>query len=239
MSGIVYAGKDFSELCSAEVVERAAHAVSFDAFDVPGRAGARLSSSRAGTMELRVRLFLDPGFDPGPEGLSLARRRLRSWLFCAGGGELSLPDEPGLFWRDALCTDAGEWDSLFSDGSCEVTFTLLDPVAYGRERTEAGSSFTVGGTWRTWPTFSLTAEEGGSVCVTDASTGDYVLVEREFAGGETVTVGCEAETCEVDGEDARAEVALGSDFFALEPGDASLELAGCTSCTTSFYERWL
>lgn len=60
-----------------------------------------------------------------------------------------LPDEPELEYRDAVCTDAGSWSSLFEDGEGEVVFTLLDPVAYGRERTETGAAFEVGGSWPT------------------------------------------------------------------------------------------
>lgn len=43
---------------------------------------------------------------------------------------------------------------------------------------------------------------------------------------------------EIDGADARDCVALASDFFALDPGDVSLLLSGCTYVETRFTERW-
>lgn len=74
---------------------------------------------------------------------------------------------------------------------------------------------------------------------TDAASGAYVLVEHEFAGGETVTIDCASEAVTIDGTDARAEVALGSDFFALNPGSAELGFSGCSSHITAFHERRL
>ncbi|HJG41099.1 hypothetical protein [Bifidobacterium pullorum] len=44
MRSIVYAGNDFSEICSAEVIERAASPIVAEAMAVPGRAGALLVS---------------------------------------------------------------------------------------------------------------------------------------------------------------------------------------------------
>ena len=60
---------------------------------------------------------------------------------------------------------AGAWSSLFEDGGGTVDFMLLDPVAYGMERSEVGTSFEVGGTWPAWPAFELVAAAGPAVQV--------------------------------------------------------------------------
>ena len=239
MRSIVYCGQDFSELCSAEVVGRTATPVTAEAVDVPGRAGALLVSGRVPPVSVTVRLFLDVGYKLDATALADARHRLSFWLCAPGGGDLVLPDEPELVYRDALMIDAGEWSKLFSDGQCEVTFTLFDPVAYGMERSERGSSFDVGGTHGTWPVFTMVSASGPYIRVADLGTGEYVLIEHTFAGGETVVVDCESESVNIDGADARADVAFGSDFFALVPGGCRLVYSGCDSHVAEFRERWV
>ena len=237
MRSIVFNGVDFSEFCSAEVVEKAALPIVANTMTVPGRAGALLVSGRIPPRAVRVRLFMDARYKPGTNGLADIRHRVYSALASTGGGTLRLPDEPELEYRDAVCTDAGAWSSLFEDGHGDVEFALLDPVAYGMERVERGASFEVGGTWPTWPTFELVASAGSAVQVGFA--GKVVRVEYAFLGGEAVIIDCEHEGATVDGVDARADVTLSSDFFSLVPDDCTLTFSGCSSHATDFHERWL
>lgn len=237
MRSIVYNGVDLSEWCSAEVVEKVALPVVPETMTVPGRAGALLVSGRIPPRLVRVRLFMDAGYKPGANGLADIRHRVYSALCSKAGGTLRLPDEPEYEYHDAICVDAGEWSSLFEDGKGEVVFTLLDPVAYGRARAEAGAAFEVGGSWPTWPTFELVAAAGS---VLQAGCGGaLVRVEHAFAGGEVVRIDCESEGVTIDGVDARASVTLSSDFFSLVPGGCELSFSGCTSHMTTFNERWL
>jgi len=237
MRSIVYSGIDLSEWCSAEVIEKVALPIVPETMVVPGRAGALLVSGRISPRLVRVRLFMDAAFRPGTNGLADIRHRVYSALCSASGGTLRLPDEPELEYRDAVCTDAGTWSSLFEDGEGEVVFTLLDPVAYGRERAEAGTAFEVGGSWPTWPTFELVTSAGSAVQV---GCGDaFVRVEYAFSGGEVVHIDCAIEGVTVDGVDARADVALVSDFFSLSPGNVTLAFSGCSTHVTTFHERWL
>lgn len=242
---IKFGGHDFSSFSTAEVVLPAAHGIVVDAAEVPGRAGAVLLSARIPPKTLRVRLFLDLKDDEDAAGLSAVRHEAASWLAPDAGGDLELPGEPGLVYRDTVCTDAGTWDALFEDGSCELVFTAFDPVAWGQEReasAAAGSaelSLLVGGTYRTWPTFVMEASAGSSVVVEDVGAGARVEVERAFLGGEEVVVDCSAGRAWVDGEAADADVTLDSDFFWLEPGSHELSFTGCADFTTNFTERWL
>lgn len=237
MRSIVYNGIDLSEWCSAEVVEKVAMPVVPDTMVVPGRAGALLVSCRVPPRLVRVRLFMDTGFRPGTNGLADIRHRAYSALCSTAGGTLRLPDEPELEYRDAVCADAGSWSSLFEDGEGEVVFTLLDPVAYGRERTETGTAFEVCGSWPACPRFELVASAGSAVQV---GCGDAIVrVEHAFSGGEVVRIDCEGEGVTIDGVDARADVTLANDFFSLAPGSCELSFTGCSSHTTSFRERLL
>jgi phage-related protein len=237
MRSIVHNGIDLSEWCSAEVVEKVALPVVPDTMVVPGRAGALLVSGRMPPRLARVRLFMDAGFGPGTNGLADIRHGVYSALCSTSGGTLRLPDEPELEYRDVVCTDAGSWSSLLEDGEGEVAFALLDPVAYGRARSETGATFEVGGSWPTWPTFELVASSGPAIQA--GNGGELVRIERAFSGGEVVRIGYETEGVTVDGIDARAYVTLASDFFSLSPGSCELSFTGCTSHATALHERWL
>lgn len=239
MRSIRYAGNDFSELCSAEVVARAPLPVVTDAMPVPGRAGALLVSGRVPASDVTVRLFLDMGFKGSENALADARHNLAFWLCLLGGGELVLPDEPERVYRDAVMVDVGDWSSLFSDGKCDVTFRLYDPVAYGLKRVERTSTFEVGGTWPTWPEFALVASAGDGLSVSCPALGTAIALDYAFAGGEAVVIDSEAEDVRINDAAARDVVTLSSDFLALEPGNCTLAFSGCSYAETRFFERWL
>lgn len=238
MSSLTYNGHDFSDYVTAELVEPAGHALSPRALMVPGRPGAALLGCELPPRVLRVRLFLDAGISLDADERSEVRHALYGWLAAPSGAELELPGEPGLSWRDAMVTDASDWDSLFEDGSCELAFTCFDPVAYGEGKSSAASTLTVGGTWATWPVVEMTALAGSSVKVADG-LGRYVLVEREFAAGDVVLLDFASEAVTVDGADASADVAVESTFFSLAPGSHSLTFSGCSAHTVAWTERWL
>lgn len=187
-----------------------------------GRAGAALLGGEVEPRVLSVRLFWDAGRDLGDAGRAEVRRRLRSWLLAPEGGELTVPGDPAVTYRDAVCTGCGGWSSLFEDGSCEVEFTCFDPIGYGRLVETGETPVGVGGTWRTWPEVRLVASAGGSVEVFDAEGGRSVRLERTFRMGDAVELDFLAETARVNGEDASADVTLASDFFAFEPGVRAL-----------------
>ena len=95
MRSIAYAGHDFSELCSAEVVGRSVNSLVAEAMEVPGRAGALPVSSRVAPSEVTVRLFLDLGLKADTDALAEARHKLAFWLCVPGGGELVLLSRNG------------------------------------------------------------------------------------------------------------------------------------------------
>lgn len=259
---IAYAGRDLSGWTVAEWRRPAAHGMVVEAAEVPGRPGAAHLSSRLAPCEIRVRLYLDlPDLHPA-EDLGAYRRELAAALFSEAPAELALPGEEGLAYRDAVCTDASAWSHLFSDGSCELVFVALDPVAWGAEDgfgpvavAEASGSAAGGGdqgasglgvwlghvpgTAPTWPAFELAAAAGEAVEVRCEPGGEpFVRVERPFEGGEEVVIDCGAARAWVDGEAADADVALGSAYFPLAPGSARLGFSGVSSYAASYRARW-
>ena len=238
MRSIIYAGNDFSPICSAQVIERSANPIAAEVMEVPGRAGSEVVSTYIPPTDVRVKLFLDPGFDAGPAELAEMRHLVRSWLCVPGGGTLVLPDDPEREYRDALLIAASAWSQLFESGECEITFTLFDPISYGMARIEREASFEVGGTWDTLPEFRLVASAGSALQVSKPATGELLRVEHGFAGGEAVVIDCAEERVWVNDGDARDCVTLGSDFFALQPGPCTLGFSGCSRFETRFRERW-
>lgn len=238
MRSIVYAGNDSSDFCSAEVVSRFANPIVAEAMVVPGRAGALVVLGYIPPVDVHVRLFVDPGYRPGPRGMAQLRARLRSWLTWPGGRNLVLPDDPEVEYMDAMLVGASDWSSLFEDGQCDLTFTLFDPIGYGMEHVERDAHFEVGGTWPTLPEIRLVAAAGSYLQVSLPAAGKGIRVDYNFAGGEAVVIDCAGETVLINDADARDCVALASDFFALGPGDAILSTAGCTYVETRFTERW-
>lgn len=237
MSSITYNGQSFGSYVSAELLEPVAHVVTPETARVPGRPGLVLLSAEVEPLELRVRLFMD-----APDALTVSqrgevRRTLRGWLLSTDGAELVVPGEPTLAWHDAICSGVSDWSSLFAEGSAVVTFLCLDPIAYGASTSSEAGSFEVGGTWATWPTVVLTAAAGSAVGVEYSKTECRVIVEGAFSGGERVLVDCERQAVTIDGADASKDMALGSDFFALEPGACELAFSGCSAHTVSWVER--
>ena len=173
---IVYNGVDFSPWTTAEAVLPAAHGIAAEAAEVPGRAGAVLLSASIPPKPIAVRLFLDLEDDCDAEELAGVRHELAAALASTAGAELELPGEPGLSYRDVLCTDSSMWSRLFEDGGCELSFVALDPIAWGAEKgfeplAISGAAvlggygvrtYGVGGTAPTWPVVEVVAAAGRS-----------------------------------------------------------------------------
>ena len=238
MRSIVYAGNDFSDVCSAEVVARSANPIIAEYMRVPGRAGALLVTGYIPPVDVTVRLFMDMGYNPGFTGMAQMRAKVRRWLSWPGGGNLVLPDDPEVEYRDVILVGAADWSNLFEDGECQLTFTLFDPIGWGAERVERTARFDVGGNWPTLPEIRLVAAAGTYLQVSVPAVGRGIRVDYEFAGGEAVVVDCQGETVRINDVDARDCVALASDFFALDPGEAILSTSNCTYVETRFSERW-
>jgi phage-related protein len=238
VSSVTFCGRPLSPYVSAELELPAAHSLAAETARVPGRPGLALLSADVEPLELRVRLHLD-----APEALTAAehaevRRTVRAWLLADGGGTLVVPGEPGLEWRDVVCAGSTGWPTPLADASATVTFLCLDPIAYGAERSSAGEAFEVGGTWPTRPVVEMTATAGSGASVACAATGEHVELARTLAAGDLVRIDCAAQAATVNGADATADVALGSDFPSLAPGRVALAFSGCSSHLVRWRERW-
>ena len=247
---ITYNGHDFSRYCTAMTTMRAAAGVVCDTCEVPGRAGEAVLGGRVPPLPIRVRLFLALDGRKSDAACAAARREMAGWLTALRGAELELPEEPGYVWRDVALTDAGDWESLFEFGECELGFTAYDPVAYGKAvavtsaqmtGADAGATsgdVTVGGTWPTWPRFRITTDQSAYVQMGLAG-GPNIRIDRTSTAVSEVVIDCEAGTVTFDGRDMAASVDMTCDFFRFEPGTVTLEWFGAGEFTVEFTERWL
>ncbi|MFU0811927.1 MAG: hypothetical protein ACFWTL_09800 [Atopobium sp.] len=236
MSTIIYNGKSFAGLSTAELVEPCGHAIDVSSAEAPGTAGALVLSCRIPPKVLRVKLFLDAQVGTDPASLAKARHRIAAQLLSDSGAELVVPGEPEVTYRDAICTGVSDWSDLGPAGFCEAKFTCYDPIGYGAARSSTGTSFEVMGTWKSWPTIQLTALQYSYLYVGCGSA--HIRISHSFSAGDKVIISCEAQTVTINGKDATGEVTLDSDFFALRPGACSLSFSGCSAHTIYWNERW-
>lgn len=237
MNDLVYRGVTVPH-CAAELMAPAPPLVEPLALSVPGRGGMHLLGTALEPLQIRVRLRLDAGIALDAAARARIRREIAAVLCADGPGELIPPSADGLSYAPCTLTAASGWDDLFEAGSMDVTFTCLDPVAYGREASATAASFDVGGTAPTWPVIELTASSAARIVVSEASGLD-VEVTGGVAAGARVRIDVLAETVTVDGVDAAAWVALGSRFEPLPPGRRTIAFAGCSTHTVNWRERWL
>lgn len=237
MNDLVYRGVTVPH-CAAELMAPAPPLVEPLALSVPGRGGMHLLGTALEPLQIRVRLRLDAGIALDAAARARIRREIAAVLCADGPGELVPPSADGLSYAPCALTAASGWDDLFEAGSMDVTFTCLDPIAYGREASTAAAAFDVGGTAPTWPVIELTASSAARIVVSEASGLD-VEVTGGVAAGARVRIDVLAETVTVDGADAAARISLESRFAALTPGRHAMTFTGCTSHTVRWRERWL
>lgn len=237
MNDLVYCGRAVPH-CTAELVAPAPPVAEPLALPVPGRAGMHLLGARTAPLPIRVRLHLDAGVALDAAARASVRHEISSVLRSAEAGELAPPSETGYTYAPCMLTASSGWDDLFEAGSMDVTFTCLDPIAYGREAGSTEGTFDVGGTAPTWPVIELVASGAARVAVADVSGLD-VEISGGAAAGARVLIDVLAEAVTVDGADAAARISLESRFAALAPGRHAMTFTGCTSHTVRWRERWL
>lgn len=234
---MIFNGHDFGEYLRVNPTRRMNPPASDKTKTVQGRDGAVFMRSQLEplTISVHARLYVR---SHGHRQIARLRRKIASWLVTDEPAKLVLPDEPDLYYMAKL-TNSAELSNLWNTGSADLEFTAYDPVAYGAERTSqvgASSALDVGGTYRTWPTFDLTASSGARVKVLDRNTGRYVMTDAAIESGARVVVDMQGQVVRVNGN--RAVVDLSSDFFDLAPGRHVVDVAGASG-TASWTERWV
>lgn len=237
MKSIIFRGHDFGEICTARTTLLPLAVAEPKTRNIPGRPGALLFGGKLLPVEIKVRLMLRTDRRMGTAELSDVRHRLAGWLAGTGGGELVLPEEPELAYRDCVVTDVKAWDALFEGGNCDITFTAHDPVAYGPKRTVTDLTFEVGGVRKTWPVLTVRASASKTFMVLLDDT-YHLTFTNPTSNNDIVVFDCQNERAFVNGEPADTRVTFSSQFFGLAPGRHALSLRACTLVSCEFCERW-
>lgn len=202
--------------------------------EVPGMDGCHVRDEGLSAMEISVGVIM---LAKTADEVSETRRRLAAALQ-GGAKPLVLPDEPERFvWAQYMGGD--DWDAAVSSPSAKLSFLCADPLSYGQERTASvGTSSTLirpGGTYKALPLITANPSKGSYWTITNVTTGEFVRVDADFTGSQTVVIDMAAERCTLNGADC--PVTLSSTFFALD-GDCTVK---CSSgaATMEWRERWL
>lgn len=235
MRSFVFNETDFGCLTRAKVAEERSLSVAPRTSVVPGRAGEAILDV---AVPPKIVKFLEPMGKMDAAQMVEVRRRLHAALLVSQGAIFQYEDN--YVYHDALCTDTDAWDSLYESGSCEVTFTIYDPIAYSRiMRVETGNTFDVNGAWVTYPIIEVVADGSDAITVASADTTTAVTLTGGFAEGAVVVLDYESETVTVDGVAAGQRIALASNFASIRPGTQRFTFEGVSEHSIKFYERWV
>ena len=235
---MIFDDHDLNQWVRVKHDRRLAPKITDSTVTVPGRPGAILMRSQMKPLEIpaEIRLKLAPCTS---EDTAKIWRMLAGILITSDERKLVLPESPDLYYM-AKVTDAGEFDTLWYTGSCEIKLTAYDPIAYGKTRSasvSAGSSvLRIGGTFETYPVFELKAKSSTRVRITNEDTGDFVLMATSPSANAAISVDMDAQTLRMNTNLQKIDV--GSDFFALKPGENHIYITGASG-TVSWRERWL
>ena len=241
MSRLIFNGHDLSEMFDVGEPEITILKSTPDLRDVPGRDGSVFAGSRLGASVVTFQISI--------EGDASYRRNafstLGMWLAVDEPKKLVLPDTPDLYYM-AVPNDSLSLNRAIGAEVTKVSFTLVDPIAYGREVTvtvpSSGSvTFNVGGTYKASPVITASsAVRSGSSLVWGLllDSHDHLRVVTGSSSSRAIVLDCSSRTCTLAG--AVTLPTLTSDWFELEPGVHTIQNdQGSGSSTVKYIERWL
>lgn len=241
MSRLIFNGHDLSELFDVGEPEITILDATPDLREVPGRDGSVFAGSRLGVSVVSFQIAVS--------GEAAARRNALStlglWLAVDEPKPLVLPDTPDWYYM-AIPNDGLALKRAIGAEVSTVSFTLVDPIAYGREVSitvpSSGSvTFRVDGTYKAKPTITASAAvRSGTSLVWGLllDNGDHLRVTTGSSSSRAITLDCANRVCTLAG--AVVLPTLTSDWFELEPGVHTIQNdQGSGSCTVKYRERWM
>lgn len=174
----------------------------------------------------------------------VALSTLGQWLMVDEPKPLYLPDTPDRYYL-AIPGAGLELTRGIGGEMAQVTFTLVDPVAYGDTQTASlpsgGSvSINVNGTAPTYLNVvadSAVRNSSAQVWGVQLDSVDYVHVATGSSSARKVEIYSEERICKV--QDALTLPTLDSDWLKLEPGTHTIAMDyGTGAATLSWVERW-
>lgn len=239
MSDLIYDGHNIGELFDVGDPEITLFNSLPDLRDVPARDGSAFVGIRYGASTVTCTIAVD-----GPNRRDKLST-LGMWLNVDGPRKLVLPDTPDWYYL-AVPSNSVSLTRLIDADVAKLTFTLVDPVSYGRKvfvtiPSGGSKTFNVGGTYGTKPTVSASAavrNASSHVWGVRLDSGDVMQIATGSGSARAVVFDCEKRACYLSG--ALTLPTLNSDWFVLEPGTHTIANdQGTGACTVSYVERWL
>ena len=203
--------------------------------EMAGRPGAYFQSRKVQTREITMKLGLNAG-SRCPIDIYHAWRERAGMLAKTEPRKLQLKEDRYIW---AMLTGESGIENLGYRGVAELTFSCFDPFFYGAEHIEPLSAGTnavrIEGGVAAFPVFTVTPS-GSSVTVQNADTGEKAKVDG-LTSGTAVTIDMAAYRCTVNGHYKACDITV-TDFWPLDPGDASIAVTG-GSGTMTYRERFL
>ncbi len=238
---VTFDGVDLGELCHVSDLQAPLPPRTIGEEDVAGRDGSLYTGVRLQPRDIRMRMTV--------RGRTLEERRqaardVAAVLAVDSPRPLCISADDGLRWMAVPTTD-GDVELMVNHSSFDVTFRVMDPVAYGDQRTitvpSGGSAtFYVDGTYPARPTItaSAAANGAGGFWRLQLEDGSY-LIATVPTGLSTapVVADCLARTLYVNG--TLALLQPDADWLELAPGEHTLTMTGTGAATVTFDERWL
>ena len=237
---LIYNGHDFSTLFVWGDPQITILNAKPDTREVSGRNGAAFVGMTydVATVAFTIAVLGDA------ETRRVALSTLGGWLMVDEPKPLYLPDTPDRYYL-AVPGAGLELTRGFGGELAQVTFTLVDPVAYGETQTASlasgGSvSINVNGTAPTYLNIvaeSAVRNSSAQVWGVKVDDVDYVHVATGSSSSRKVEIYSENRICKI--ADALTLPTLDSDWLKLEPGTHTVTMDyGTGAASLSWVERW-
>ena len=237
---LIFDGHDFSTLFVWGDPQITILAAKPDTREVSGRNGAAFVGM---TYDVATVAFTIAALGDA-ETRRVALSTLGKWLMVDEPKPLYLPDTPDRYY---LAVPGAGLDLTRGIGGemAQVTFTLVDPVAYGDTQTASlpsgGSvSVNVNGTAPTYLNVvaaSAVRNSSAQVWGVQVDNVDFVHVATGSSSSRKVEIYSDERICKV--QDALKLPTLDSDWLKLEPGAHTVAMDyGTGAATLSWVERW-
>lgn len=240
MSELIFDSHDFSTLFSYGDPEITILDAKSDIREISGRNGAAFVGMTYGvaTVEFTITALGD-----APTRRA-AFSTLGQWLMVDEPKALYLPDTPDRYY---LAVPDGSLDltRAIKGEYAQLTFSLVDPVAYGTSKTASlssggSASITVNGTAPTYLNVvanSATRNSSSLVWGVRVDGVDFVHVETGSSSSRKVEIYSQDRICKL--ANALVLPTLDSNWLVLEPGSHTVTMDnGTGAATLSWVERW-
>lgn len=165
---------------------------------------------------------------------------VRSILYTEKPVRIQLRDEPNKYNVGICSADSIEY--FLRTGFSTLEFYCFEPFLYADN--EKTVSISAGlktienqGLHDTEPIITVTGATGNNIRIDNETTGEYVLLNHNFTGTDTITFNHEKELVKINGAERLKLLNFQSDFFALKKGTNQLKCSNGTA-VIKYRERW-